>query len=116
MITNTALNKLRDVLYEDINYIAVGDSDAVIENPTQLGNEIFRTPVTNRSKTAIGVSEAMTSILDSDGSLSIREIGVFANGTDEPNTGTLVSRVLWKRDKTGAETIQINRIDTIRRG
>lgn len=116
MITNIGLNTLRDTLYNEINYIAVGDSDAIIENPTQLGNEIFRTPITNRSKTGIGVSEVMTSILDTDGNMTIREIGIFAGGTEAANSGTLISRMLWKRDKTNSETIQINRVDTIRRG
>lgn len=116
MITNEGINKLRDVLHDDINYIAVGSSAAIIENPTQLGAEIFRAQITNRDKTGIGITEAMTSLLDSDGSLAIREIGIFANGTELANSGVLISRMLWTRDKTAAETIQINRIDTIRRG
>lgn len=116
MITNTGLNKLRDVLYDDINYIAVGDSDAAIENPVKLSNEIFRTEITNKDKTGTGITQAMTSILDIDGSLSIREIGIFTNGTATKDSGTLISRMLWTRDKTAAETIQINRVDTIRRG
>lgn len=116
MITNNGLNLLRDTLYDSITHIAVGSSDAVIENPTQLGNETFRAPITNKSKPATGISEAITSLLDSDGSMNIREIGIFANGTDTLNTGILISRILWKRDKTALETIQISRTDTIGRG
>lgn len=116
MITNAGLNYLRDALYDGITHVAVGDSDAEIENPTQLGNEIFRVPLTDKDKTATGVFDAVALILDVDGPMNIREIGVFANGTSAPNSGTLISRVLWNRNKTALETIQVSRTDTIVRG
>ena len=116
MITNSGLNLLRDTLYDQITHIAVGSSDAPLDNPIQLGAEIFRVQLTGREKTATGILDTVTSLLDIDGSMAIREIGVVANGTDSPNTGTLISRVLWKRDKTALETIQISRTDTIGRG
>lgn len=121
-ITNAGLNLIRNALYGDtvdaeINYIAVGDNNtAVNDADTQLGNEIFRAAVTSRTKTSTGVLDVETFLLDSDGAMTIREIGVFAGGTSSPNTGTMISRVLWSRDKTNLETIKISRTDTIGRG
>lgn len=120
-LTNAALNAMRDALYGDavnlqITHIAVGDSPAAINDAdTHLGNEVFRVAIASKQKSDTGVMEATAMLLDSDGPLTIREIGVFAGGTAAKDSGLMVSRILWTRDKTALETIQIGRTDTIRR-
>jgi hypothetical protein len=122
MITQDALNLFRNALYGDsvnlqINYIAVGsDSSPITGVETTLGNETFRTQISTRNKTSNGVLDTIASALDSDGAMTIREIGFFAGGNAVKDSGTLISRILWNRDKTSLESIQFNRTDTVGRG
>ena len=122
MITAGALDLARNALYGDtvdleINYVAVGDgTTAVTGAETQLVNETFRTAVLGRTKGTTGILDTVADVLDTDGALTIREIGFFAGGTATANSATLVSRILWTKDKTTLESIQFNRRDTIGRG
>lgn len=122
MITNGALNLIRNKLYGDtvdaeINYLAIGDDNtAVTGAETTLINEIKRVAVSSRAKPSDYNLQTIFDLLDSDGALTIREIGTFAGGTSTPDSGTLISRILYTRDKTSLESIQFNRTDTIGRG
>ena len=122
MITDAGLNLIRNALYGDtvdceINYIAVGDGNtAVSAAHTALVNETFRTAVTTQTKTSTGVLDIVGWLLDSDGALTIEEVGIFAGGTAVKDSGTLIARVLWSRAKTALESIKIARTDTLGRG
>lgn len=121
MITKNGLNLMRDAIYDgtsvDINYLAVGDSETTVTGTeTQLVNETKRVALSSKNKPQDFTVEKIFDLLDSDGALTIREIGWFVDGTSTTNSGTLISRVLYSRDKTSIESIQFNRDDTIGRG
>ena len=123
-LTNAALNMMRDGLLGtatdfEIKYLALGTSGTPLnDNDTQLGNEQFRTPFVNQITPNTGVLQSTAIVLDNEAVFHVREIGVFATSaaTEDPNTGVMISRVLWSRDKTNLESIQFLRTDTIGRG
>lgn len=123
-ITNAGLNMIRDALIGDISdlklkYLALGDSNlAIDDNMTQLGNELFRTPWISQISTQTGQLQSTALVLDTEAVFNIQEIGIFAGvgANDNPNTGILVSRILWNKNKTNLESIQFVRTDTIARG
>ena len=122
-ITNLALNKLRDALNGvasdlEIKYLALGTSNTAIDDTdTQLGTEIFRTQFTTKAVSDFGKIESTAIVLETEAVGSIREIGIFAGSTatSTVNSGVMISRILWTREKTGLESIQFTRIDTIGR-
>lgn len=122
-LTDLALNLFRNALYGDVglafnlNYLAVGsNSAAVVDSATQLGTEIFRVAIATPVKTATGILDCIAWLLAADGVMSIRELGIFANGTAAANSGTMMSRILYTRNKTALESIRVGRTDTIGRG
>jgi hypothetical protein len=122
-ITNAGLNMLRDSLKGDITdsqlkYVAVGTSSASINNAdTSLTSEFFRTPITNWTTGGTGILNTTGIILDNEAVGQIEELGFFAGSTASATTdsGIMISRILYSRDKTNLESIQINRTDTIGR-
>jgi len=123
-ITNAGLNLLRDALNGEvtsceIKYLALGTgSTAINDNDTQLANEIFRSQFVSTTKPDIGQLEKTVVILDSEAVAPIEEIGIFAGVTASSvtNSGIMISRVLYSRNKTNLESIQIVRRDSIQRG
>lgn len=122
-LTNLALNLMRNALYGDtglafnVNYLATGSSAAAVDDTdTQLTAENFRVAIPTLTKTATGILDTVTWLLAADGAITIREIGVFINGTAAANSGTMLSRILYTRDKTALESIRIGRTDMIGRG
>lgn len=123
-ITNAGLNLLRDALNGEvtsceIKYLALGTSSATVsDTDTQLGAEIFRTTFITTTKPDIGQLEKTAVILDSEAVDAIEEIGIFAGVTasSATNSGIMISRVLYSRNKTNLESIQIVRRDSIQRG
>ena len=121
-ITNAGLNLIRDALMGsvagmELTHLALGVSNIPLDdNQTQLGNEQFRTNFTSKEIMGPGQIQSTALVLDTEAAINIREIGVFANGGDDPNSGVLISRILWTRDKTNLESIQFTRVDTIGRG
>jgi hypothetical protein len=122
-ITNAGLNAMRDVLNGDINdleikYIALGTSDAPLNDAdTTLGNEQFRKEFISTAKPSLGQLQKTALILDSEAVFHIKEIGIFAgNATNVTDSGVLISRVLFDRNKTNLESIQFVRRDTFVRG
>lgn len=102
-----------------IKYLALGTSeDPITDSDTQLGTEIFRTLVSNQELTGIGELTTDFVVLDAEAVGNIREMGIFggSTATSTANSGTLISRILWSRDKTNSEEINIKRIDRIGRG
>jgi len=123
-VMNAALDELIKVLQGqstdlEIKYLALGTSNTpVTDSDTQLGNEIFRTPYTTREKTNTGEITHKFVVLDTEAVGQIEEIGIFggSTATSDPNTGVLISRILWSRNKTNSEEINFTRIDRITRG
>lgn len=114
MITLPILTALRDALYGDVvnletNYFAIGSgTTAVTGNETTLVTEVFRVPLSTIAKNGTVNLDTVSELLDTDGALTIREIGLFADATGTADSGTLISRVLYTRDKTSLESIQFN--------
>lgn len=102
----------------NIKYFALGTSNTpVSDTDTQLGNEIFRTQFTTQEKTNIGELTTKFVVLDTEAVGQIEEIGIFggSTATSSPNTGVLISRILWSKNKSNEE-INFTRIDRITRG
>lgn len=103
----------------EIEYLALGTSNTpVTTSDTKLGNEIFRTPIINQELTATGELTTDFVVLDTEAVGSIREMGIFGGSaaTSTKDSGVLISRILWSREKTNSEEINIKRIDRIGRG
>lgn len=123
-LTNAALNLVRDgwrgtATDLSITRLALGTSDAPIDDAdTQLGNEQFRTAWVSQLATGTGQAQSTALVLDTEAVMNIREIGIFATAaaTDVANTGIMISRILWSRNKTNLESIQFVRTDAIGRG
>lgn len=124
VITNAGLNLLRNFLAGDvtdgqIKYLAVGTSSASVNfTDTQLGEELFRTEFVDQNITSTGVLNSNTILLETEGVGQIEEVGIFAGSTasSATNSGIMISRILFSRNKTNLESIQFQRVDTIGRG
>ena len=96
-------------------WLALGDSDtAVAVTDTALGNETFRTAMTEASSTG-AVCTAVFDIFPSEAVATHKEIGVFVGGTSTADSGTLVSHALSTFTKTADEEYLISYIFTIAR-
>lgn len=124
MITDAGLNLLRDVLSgavadAEIKYVALGaGSTAAAPGDTALVDEQFRKAVTAQSAAGTGALDTTLYVAPAEATeFEIREIGWFAgpDATSEADSGVLVARVLYQRQKTNLESIQIDRRDTIGR-
>ena len=123
-VMDAVLNKLVQTLQGiepnvQIKYLALGTSSAAVTtSDTRLGTEIFRTPVSGQESTALGEVTTDFVVLDTEAVGSIREVGIFggSTATGAANSGVLISRILWSREKTDSEEINIKRIDRIGRG
>jgi len=120
-IMDIALNKIINILDNidpdlDIKYLAIGtDNTAITDSDTQLGNEIFRTQFLTSDNDAIGQFTTTFSVLDSEAVAQWEEIGIFCgdSATSSADTGTMLSRILYSRDKTALEEIDFIRLDKI---
>jgi hypothetical protein len=114
MITTAQLSAARDTVQSEMAWLAVGNSTAAVTgNETQLVNEIKRVALGSTSEPSAIVLKAIFDLLDTDGALNIREIGIFAGGTIATNSGRLITRILYNRDKTSLESIQFNYTYTV---
>lgn len=126
-ITNLLFNLYRDALAGDlgnildfeIRYLAYGTDDGTILaldiTNWKLGAETDRIAVTSFSKPAVGRYRTVFYLAPADGVGWIRELGVFAGIGANPaaDSGTLIARVFWERNKTALESIQFERLDGI---
>ena len=83
-----------------ITHLALGTgTTAVSASDTTLDTEIDRVAVTTKR---IGVSSIETKIIVPPASAvgDIKEMGLFANATSTPDSGTLLSRLLIDKQKT----------------
>ncbi len=124
LITNAGLNFIRDVLIGEqtdgfIKYIALGTGEvAPADADTTLGSEQFRKTPAIKQDDGLGRAETISYINPNEGNFHIKELGWFAgdSATGSKDTGQLIARVLYDRDKTNLESIQIERIDEFERG
>lgn len=124
-VMNAVLNDFADSLTGSavdlqIKYLALGTGNtAITDSDLVLDTEIFRTAPTS-GPTLTGTGEVTTEfyVLDSEAIGQIEEIGIFAGSTAtvSADSGILLSRILWSRNKTSSEEITFKRIDRIIRG
>ena len=125
-ITNAGLSWLRD--YLDGNntasngkymYMAWGTDSTPNPAPntlTQLNAEVGRKAITSFSPGAAGILDTILymAALDAAG-VNIGEVGFFVGptATSSPNTGVMVSRILYSHSKTNIESIQFDLKDIL---
>ena len=120
-LMDAGLNALADCLAGspdiEIKYLALGTSNTpVSDSQTQLGNEIFRTqPTSGPTRTATGQIETEFVVLDNDAVGTIEEVGIFcgSSASSAANTGKLLTRILWHKEKTSSEEITFRRLDKV---
>lgn len=126
LLTTVGLNMVRDALHDvgdvadcEIKYVEVGTgATAPALTDVALDTYSFRKIMTSTSKPADGQTKCICYIAPAEAVVAIEEIGWWA-GTDcaaGEATGILISRVLYSRNKTALESIQIERTDTIAEG
>lgn len=123
-IMNAGLNMIRDALDGNVSdlelkYLALGTGDtAVDDTQTTLVTEGFRTTFVSQETTGTGILKSTALVLDDEAVFHIKELGIFAGSTatSTADTGIMISRILYDRDKTNLESIQFVRQDTIQRG
>ena len=124
-INNTITSEGKNLLAEclrnssldaQIKYVALGnDNTTPTTSDATLGNEIFRKLVTSHVGAGTGVSKTTCYIAPDEAVAQIEEIGFFAGSTATATTdsGILYARILFSRNKTSLEALQIERTDTI---
>jgi len=123
LITNLARNEIRKILDSDetpdmgIEYLAWGDDDtAPAAGDTTLGNELGRKAITSQTLTGT-TGEIVTSVYlaPTDANEAIEELAWYGgtSATATTDSGLLIARALYDHTKTSAESIQIDRTDTI---
>ena len=92
---------------EDITHIGVGDDPSPNNIQTNsLGNERFRKPFTTRYMNG-DYPTYETFFTRDEANFNWREIGLYAGGTDELNTGRLIARVIVNENKNDNVTISL---------
>lgn len=101
----------------EIKDMALGDDNTTpVLTDTVLGNETFRMVFTSQAEVTTTSLLSIAVVAAADAVGLIEEIGWFAGAAADgigPDTGILVSRVLYNRTKTNLESLQIERTDTI---
>ena len=121
LITTVGLGMIIDLLNGsisdgEIKYMAVGtDNTAPALANVALGTEVFRKIPTTQVED--GVTSLVTTVYlaPTEAVAAIEELGWFAGvgagaGAD---SGVMVARVLYSRNKTNIESIKVTRTDTI---
>ena len=120
-ITTVGLNMLRDIIGgliadAEIKYLAWGsDNTAVSAAHTTLVAEFGRKLVTSQAAGAAGIVTTTTYIAPYEANApKVEELGWFAGvgATGVADSGIMVGRVLYSRDKTAIESWNVVRTDT----
>lgn len=126
LITDAGLNMFRDLLSGaitdgEIKYIGLGSGTTTPDySQTQLVNEQFRklTTFQGNDNTALGklTTELYVTDMEANG-FRTEEIGWFAGSgaTAASNSGIMIARILYSRQKNNLESWTIRRTDTIGR-
>lgn len=121
-IKNVGLDMVRDLLSGavasgQIRYLAWGSSaDANSPGQTKLVAEFGRKAITTYSNGLTGILYSTTYIGPTEATAhKVEELGWFAGvgATDDPDTGILVGRLLYSREKTALEAWQVVRSDIL---
>jgi len=124
-LMDSAINAEIDILRgiapdQEIKYIAIGTGTTPIANDqTQLANEVFRAVPSNPpTRTTTGEVTTEFIILETEAQVEITEIGIFCGSaaTVTPNSGNMLSRVLWSFDKRSNVELSVTRVDRVVRG
>lgn len=121
LITDAGRNLLRDALDGTvadcaIKYLAWGDGTAApTAGDVALGHELGRKAVTKQQVGAAGQITTTVYLAPFEANVQIQELGWFAGAgaTAAAVSGVLVARVLYVKNKTDLESIQVDRVDTI---
>ena len=98
---------------DGIQYMAWGsDNTAPAIGQTTLVAETNRQIMTSKTAGATGILVCMVYLAPATAVGAIKELGWFA-GSTAATTGTMISRILYSRNKTALESLQIERTDTI---
>lgn len=120
LIVDQGLNLLADLLAgetvnpDGLSHVALGaGTTPPAAGDTQLEDERYRIALdVVRDGTGRVISTAL--IPDSDANdFLITEIGWFIGGTSGPNSGLMIARLDWERQKTNDESLGIERLDAI---
>ena len=126
LITDDGLDMFRDILKGDvtdgkIKYVALGnDATAPANNQTTLVAEQFRKIVTSQNVDPVTAGKLYTEVYLADteaNTFKCEEIGWFAgaNASTTKDTGIMIARVLYSRQKSSTESWTIRRTDTMQR-
>ncbi len=125
LITIVGLNLIRDLLEGleadgEIKVLGIGDDNTVPTTAdTILGNEIYRKAITSFSEPGDGQLKTITYVSPAEAVGLIEELGWFAGALANPawpggaDSGIMISRILYHRNKTNLESIQVERTDSI---
>lgn len=96
-----------------INYGAVGtNSTAAANSDVQLGTEVARNPIASRTNSN-NIAYITAFFAATEAVATLREAGLFINGTATANSGTLFSRVIINITKGATETLTLDWTITI---
>lgn len=126
LITDDGLDMFRDILKGDvtdgkIKYVALGnDSTAPANDQSTLVAEQFRKVVTSQNVDPVTPGKLYTEVYIADveaNDFKCEEIGWFAgaNASTTKDTGIMIARVLYSRQKSSTESWTIRRTDTMQR-
>ena len=126
LITDDGLNMFRDALKGTvtdckIKYVALGnDATAPANNQTTLVAEQFRKIVTSQNVDPVTAGKLYTELYIADteaNSFKCEEVAWFAGSAASAtvDTGIMIARVLYSRQKSSTESWTIRRTDTMQR-
>ena len=126
LITDAGLNMFRDALKGDvtdcqIKYVGLGnDATAPANNQTTLVAEQFRKIVTSQNVDPVTAGKLYTEvyIADTEGNdFKCEEVAWFARSAASAtvDTGIMIARVLYSRQKSSTESWTFRRTDVVQR-
>lgn len=122
LIMTVGKNMFRDSLQGTVTDLKIkrlgigGTNTAPAVGQTTLFSEFFRKAITSYAPGATGILVSTTYIAPYEANTpKIEEFGWFCgvNATDTTDSGIMISRVLYSRQKTELESLQIERTDTV---
>lgn len=123
LVVNGGKNLFRDLLSGavvdgEIRAMGWGTSATapVVTQTTLVAESARKQTTTQRNTPTAGQLVTTTYIAPAEGNVNIRELGWFAGVTASLtaiNTGVMIARTLYTRNKVNLESIQVDRIDTI---
>ena len=122
LLMSVGKNMFRDALKGAVTDLQIkrlgigGTNTAPAVGQTTLFSEFFRKAITSRADGATGVLVSTTYIAPYEANTpKIEELAWFAgvDATDTTDSGIMIGRVLYSRQKTELESLQIERADTV---